>query len=802
MLRNYLKIALRTLRRDRVYTTINILGLAIGLSACLLTYLFVQYEWEFDGFHTEADHVYRLNELQTWEGIIPQMVALSMYPMGPTMAEDFPEVEAYTRIFTWDEIPLQVGKKQAYADKFYWADSAFFDLFDFPVLAGDVKNGLDKPNSMILTASLAERLFGRADAVGDFVTVQGQDTFEFVIAAILEDVPDNSHLQFDGLLSLNTLRTADQGEDNRMDNWGSNWLNTYLRLTPGADVKALEAKFPAYLQKYMGEDATDGYQLFLQPLSDIHLASATITHDYQNYHKFDGRYVNMFALLALFVLAIASINFMNLSTARAARRAREVGVRKTIGATRGHLSRQFLMESVVFATISMVLALIITAAVIPGLRNLAQREISFASFLEPQALLGIVGITLLVGLLAGWYPALLMAAFKPIVALKGRIFSTNRKFSLQNILVVTQFMIATGLIVGTVLTVQQLQFMTKSDPGFDREQVVLLPTNRNVNENLNSFMEELRGIGGVQYVSGSGQRLGNNIHQTGIRARSDTAEQSLAISHLNVGHDYLDLYEIELLAGRGFDRSYGQDSGHSFIINQSLATKFGWDAAEAVGKDMKFGWQEEWGKVVGVTPDFQYNSLHHDVNPLAMSVQPWGYDEVSVKIAAQDLSSVLAATEEAWIRTGTDRPFKYSFLDAHFAEIYQADRQVAQVVSIVAGLAIVIACLGLFGLVSVAVERRTKEIGIRKVLGAGVQDVIWLFTKGVGALVLLAFVLATPLTWYFLDDWLQGFAFKIDIGAWVFILAGVGALSLAVLTVLFRTWSAARRNPVDSLRYE
>ncbi|MEO1450368.1 MAG: ABC transporter permease, partial [Bacteroidota bacterium] len=729
MFRNYLKIVFRSLVRDRIYTLINILGLAIGLAACLLTYLFVDYELNFDGFHPESEQVYRLNEVQSWEGIIPQKVALSMYPMGPTMVEEFPEVEAYTRLFTWDEIPLMVGDKQAFAEKFYWADSAFFDLFGFEVLAGDPETALDRPNAMILTQSVADRIFGDWDVVGDYVTVLGEDTFEFAITAVLADIPDNSHLQFDGLLSLNTLRTPEMGEENRMSRWGNNWLVTYLKLTPGADIAALEAKFPAYLQKHMGEEATDGYQLFVQSLSEVHLGSADITHDYQNYHKFDGRYVNMFALLALFVLIIASINFMNLSTARSARRAREVGVRKTIGATRGHLSRQFLLESIVFSAISMVLALGITALAIPSLQGLSQRELSFMTLLQPLALAGIVGITLLVGLLAGWYPAILMAAFKPITALKGKIFSNTRRFSLQNVLVVTQFMIATGLIVGTVLTVQQLRYMTQADPGFDRDQVVLLPTNQDVSQNLTSFIGDLRRIGGVSHVAGSGQRLGNNIHQTGIRTRTDTAEQGLAISHLNVGHDYLKLYNIKLLAGRDFDQSFSQDSGRSFLINESLAAKFGWEPEEAVGRDMKFGWQEEWGKVIGVTPDFQYNSLHHAVNPLAISVQPWGYEEVSVKIAAKDLSAVLPQLEEAWMGTGTDRPFRYSFLDAHFEEVYRADRQVAQVVSIVAGLAILIACLGLFGLVSVAVERRTKEIGIRRALGATpwsiVSQIVW-----------------------------------------------------------------------------
>lgn len=797
MYRNYIKITLRNIKKHKSHAFINIMGLAIGLAACLLIALFIQNELSFDGFHSKKDQVYRLCEVQTWEGIIPQRVALSMYPMGPTITADYPEVEAFTRLISWTEVPLEYEDKKIFIDKLYDVDSNFFEIFDFELLHGDPKTALKEPNSMLITEETALKYFEDPYAIGKQFLVRGGDTIHFNITGILKNIPDQSHLQFDGLVSISSFPEM---EERNRDRWGNNWLVTYLKMVPGADIKALEEKFPDYLTKYMGEDATEGYQLFLQSLSEVHLGSTDITHDYQNVQKFDGQYITTFSLLALFVLLIAGINFMNLSTARSSKRAREIGVRKAIGATKSHISKQFIAESVIFSVLAMIVALIITASAIPALENLSHRAIGLSIIFSPKWMLAILGITLFVGFLAGFYPALVMAAFKPVDALKEVSFFKHRRLSLQNVLVVLQFSMAIAMIVGTMLATRQLLFMSQKDPGFNKEQVLLLPNNREVQQHYESLKAELLQLPDVAGVTASGQRLGSNIHQTGISYRSDTAEQNLAISHLNVDFNYIDFYEIELIDGREFSPKFAADSGHNFIINETLAKKLGWE--DPVGKDMKFGWHEEWGKVVGLVKDFNYNSLHHGVNPLALSVQEWGYDDICVRVRPENLSSLIPEIEQKWRNTGTDRPFDYEFLDAHFEELYLADRQVSQIVGIVAGLAILVACMGLFGLISVTAERRKKEIGIRKVLGASVPSLLGLLAKNVALLVLIAFALAAPFTWWFMNDWLQNFTYRIEMSPWIFVMAGLVAMVIAMGTISVRALRAATDNPVESLRTE
>ncbi len=800
MLRNYLKIIFRNLRRHKIFSLINILGLAVGMAACLMILLFIHNERNFDGFHQKKKDLYRLCEVQSWEGIIPQKVALSMYPMGPSLSKDYPEVEEFARIFTWDQIPLVYEDKKVFIDKFYWTDSAFLDLFSFPMIAGDPATALDAPNTMVITATTAKKVFGETDVVGKQIQVMGNDPLSCTITGVLEDIPYASHLQFDGLLSLNTLRGEEN--ENRMQNWGGNWLVTYLQIAPATNIEALEAKLPDFLVKYMGEERSQGYELFLQSLSEVHLGSTDITHDYQNLRKFDGQYISIFLILAAFVLLIAAINFMNLSTARAARRAREVGIRKTIGATRSQLARQFLGESVLFSLFAFALALSFTALILPEVNDLSQRAMHFSTLLEPLHFCSILGIAILVGVLAGAYPAFFLASFDPIRSLKGNLFFRRKKLSLQNILVISQFAIATALIIGTVLVARQLNFMTGRDPGFQREQVVLLPMNRTINQNYGPLKDKIRALPDVVDVTASRQRLGSNIHQTGITVQGeDTAEFSLAISHLNVDYNYFDLYEMELLDGRFFDESYATDSAGAFVINETLAKKIGWD--DPVGKNVRFGRNQEWSKVVGLVKDFNYNSYHHGVNPLALSVQPhWGYSEISVKIAQGSAARVLPQLEAAWRSIDAESPYSYDFLDEHFAELYHADTQVSQVVSIITFLAIFVACLGLFGLISFEAERRTKEIGIRKVLGASINQLMLLFGKNVAILVLIAFVIAAPVAWWFMSGWLENFAYRIPQGWDVFAVAGGSALLIALLTISLRAYQASVANPVESLRDE
>ncbi len=812
MIRNYFLIAWRQMAREKAYAAINLLGLALGISTCILVALFVHYEYRFDAFHENKEDIYRLCEVQSWGGIIPQQVALSMYPMGPSLTQDYAEIEAFSRVNLWSQFRMEVGEDIHYVDEALWVDSSFLDLFTFELIHGHGPTALDQPGSVVVTESLARRLFGRIDVMGELIGIDPdpETHIDLQVTGVSPDAPANSHLQFDILLSLNTL--PKEVDERRMQNWGGNWLTTYLKIRPGTDLVALEENFPAFLEKYMGEDdeaeeggPIHGYELFLQPLSEVHLGSTDITHDYLNYRKFDGSYLNIFVMLGIFILGIATINFTNLTTARSMKRSLEVGVRKTIGATRRTLGTQFVVESVVYALVALGIAILLVSIALPYFRELSGRPLGLSTLLAPEWLAGLLGSTLFIGWLAGLYPAQIMSRFDAVRSLKKSIWVRSQRISVQDLLVVGQFAVAGIMIGGTLLTLRQLNYMMEFDPGFEREQVMLIPYNdRNLDQNFTQFREQVKAIPGVLDLTASGQRLGSNIHQTGVQYRGeDTAAVGFAASHLMIDHEFICFYGIELLAGRTLDASRASDSSRSFIINESMLSYIGWDLEEAIGQDMALSFNSEnWGKVVGVVKDFHYNSLHHGINPLIMSVQDWWHQEISIKVDSRSLAKLLPEVEQAWRDTGTERPFTYEFLDEHFATLYEDDQRLSEVVSIVATLAILVALMGLFGLIAFAVERRTKEIGVRRVLGARTQDVFWLFNRRVSILVGIALMIAIPVTWYFIQEWLTSFAFRINLGASTFVLVAVLLPILAMGTTTLVCFRALQKNPAQSLRYE
>ena len=790
MFKNYLKIALRNLWKQKIYSCINVLGLAVGMAACLLIYLFIDNELDFDRFHKKSKNLYRLNEVQSFEGISPQHVALSMYPMGPALKADYPEILAFTR-FVGGGTVLQHETKQIILKKTFFTEPAFFSMFDFELRHGDRATALNEPNSTVLTVETAQKLFGTEDVVGKSL-VEGKRQFK--ITGVLENVPQTSHVQFDALFSVNTI------ENERMlKNWGSNWLVTYLLLAPGTDPAKLEQTFPKFLEKNMGE-RRKFYELYLQPLRDVHLGSLHVTHDYHNHQKFDGKYIFIFSLLAVFVLVIAAINFMNLSTARSVSRSKEVGVRKSIGAYRTQLARQFLGESVILSFIALAVAVLIAEAALPFLQALSRRALTLRLISDPVLLPGMIGFTFMLGLVAGIYPALFISSFEPVEVLKERMPAGGRKATLRNVLVVAQFAIAIALIAGTTLTMRQFNFMRDRNPGFQREQIVIIEMNDTSNEKYETLRQEFLSDAAILEVTASGQRLGNNIHQNGARAKGDSAEISLSPSHLHVARNFIEFYGLEIIAGRAFSEKIPTDKRFAYIINEALVQELGWK--EPLGKEFGVSWEDTLGKVIGVVKDFNYNSLHHKIQPLYISSQNWGYDEMSIKISPQNYAAALAHLEKKWNELVPDRPFQYMFLDEHFATLYLSDQQVSQIVGIIASLAIFTACLGLFGLASITTEQRTKEIGIRKVLGASVAGVFVLVAQKFARLVLIAFLVAAPAAYFIMQRWLENFVYRVDLGWWVFALAGGSALLIALLTVSTQAIKAALANPVQALRYE
>jgi len=801
MIRNYFAVAIRNILKYKVYSIINILGLAIGMAACLVIFLFIQDELSFDEFNSKKHRIYRLNEIQSFEGMSPQKVALSMPGMGHYLSMEMPEVESYTRFWKRGPCTVKQGENKLLIKDFAIVDSTFFQLFDYKLLEGNTEMLLSEPYSLVFTKDAAQKFFGRTDILGEQVYLDIDEEQSFKVTGVMDNVPENSHLKFEVLLSMNSMLKRNPEFNDR---WGSNFLNTYLLLKPKTDPKNLESKFADFVKKHIGEEADEVYTLFLQPLKDIHLGSMDIEHDYNNYRKFDKSYIRIFAILAFFVLVIASINFMNLSVARSTTRAKEVGIRKTIGAQKLQLVGQYLGEHILLAFISLLLAIAITALFLPAINNLAARSLSLTIWSgQLSFLVGLLLLTVCIGIVSGAYPAFFISSFQSVKALKGKLESFGKGNLIQNGLVVLQFSIAIMMIVGTIIAMEQLQFMKNRDIGYNKDHMILIPTSRQANQKYETLKNEFLSLPRLTGVTASGQRMGNNLHQTGAQIKNDTTVRRVTVSQINVDHDFLKVYDIDIKKGRDFSRSYSTDEQYGFIINQELADEL--ELTEPIGTSFGFSWlhEDSLGTIVGITDNFNFNSLHHSVNTLCLHINPhWGFTEISVKVKPEDLGSTLAQLEETWNKLISDRPFEYEFLDEHFEELYRADQQLSSIISIIAVLAIIIACMGLFGLAAIVTEKRLKEIGIRKVLGAPVSQLLVLISRNFAILVGISILLAVPVSYLLVSNWLQNFAFRITVDGWVFMIAGLVSFLIAMFTISFQTIKAARVNPVDLIRNE
>jgi putative ABC transport system permease protein len=797
MIKNYLLIALRNIRQSPLYAFINIFSLAIGLAACVVIYLFIRDERSFDSFHPNKENIYRLDEVQNFTGTNVQKVALSMPGMGPFLLKEFPEVENYTRFMCRPKQLLVKEEKRFLLPFIATVDSTFLEIFDFKLIQGDAKTALDEPYMILLTEETALKFFSNLEeAMGNTVTFRDK---EYKVNGILKNVPENSHMKFDALASMTTITSEDKGFNDR---WGSNFLNTYLVLNPNTNVKALEEKLPAFLRRHMDDpEINKRYVLFLQRLEDVHLASTDIEHDYNNYRKFNGDYLDLFSIVGIFILLIAGLNFMNLTTARASHRWKEIGVRKTVGAKKLQLFLQFIFESTVLAFLALVLAAVLNLLFIPFINMVLDRQLSLLTFLEePINLVYLLLLTVGLGLITGIYPSFYMTSFTMARVLKGGKSGGRSLF--RSGLVVTQFGLALAMIVSTLIVLQQLSFMQNKDLGFNKEQMMLVGMNGEANEKFETLRTELKRNPLILGVTASGQRLGENFHQTGFKVKADTGVFSITPSNVNVDYEYLDVYGIQLKEGRKFSKDVLTDKGMAFIINESFAKELG--IKDIVGTPAGHNWyhNDSLGAIIGVAKDFNFNSLHYKINTLQLSVHPeWGYSEMSVKIDGSRAGEAIAYVEKLW-KEHITYPFDYSFLDSHFEKLYRSDKQMSSVVAIMAGLAILISCMGLFGLAAITTARKTKEIGIRKVLGATEAQLTLLLSRNFTLLLVISFVIASPITYWLLLKWLESFAYRITISPFLFLLGGLLALAIALLTISYHTVKSARSNPVDSLRYE
>src|SRR6266496_4426032 len=738
MIKNYFKIAWRNLWKNKIFSAINVVGLAIGMAACIIIMVFVFYEKSFDNFHSK--NIDRLNEVQKFEGMVAsQKVALSMFPMGPTLKKEFPEIKNFTRIHWTNKYQMTYGDKRIYFSESFFVDSTFLQLFDFKLVKGDRETVLQKPNSAVLTEASAKKLFGKGDPIGKTITHYGGDTTSFIVTGILQNVPQNSQLQFDALYSFSSIY-----QPWMFTNWGGNWLNTYFQLAPNTNVAALEKKFPAYLKKYMQGDNWKNYELFLLPLKKVHAAASDIGLDYLNYQKFDKNYTSIFLVIALVELFLPYVN------------------------------------------------------------NLSQRNLQLPLLSNVWLFLFVILGTVIIGVLAGLYPAAYLSSFQAVRVLKGSIQTGKNKSLLRNILVVAQFSSAIFLMIATIFAVKQLRYMQDRDPGFGRDQVVTIPLDEITYRKFDVVKQQLLNSTLVSAVTGAQDVLGSHLDQSGIEFRGDSGRRELTSTRLIVDHDYLKLYKIPVVTGRNFSDEPSAN-GREYIINESLAKELLKDNPKKpmqslLGKHFGF---DSLGTIVGIAKDFNFNSLHYKIETMFIFNQKdWGFSNISVKINGSKASAAIAFIQSVWQKNFPDHPFEYQFLDDNFSEVYRADTQVSSIVGILAGLAIIISCLGLFGLASYSAERRVKEVGIRKVLGASVQNIVAMLSKDFLKYVLIAALIAWPLAWFSVYKWLQDYAYRIDISWWIFLLAVLVAIIIALITISFQAIKAAVANPVKSLRTE
>ena len=804
MFKNYFKIAWRNLRRNKSFSAINIFGLSIGIACCLIIMLFVQDELSYDRYNKKADRIVRV----VFRGSIngeKMKEANVMPPVAQTLKADYPEVVQATRLRT--DAPLVTYDDKTFKEnEFAFADSNFFQVFTLPFLKGDAKTALTQPNTLVISATTAEKYFGKKDPIGKILSFNNTS---FKITGVMKDIPANSHFHFNLIASMVTL------PESRDPSWMTSNFYTYLVLPKGYDYKKLEAKLPEEVAKYMGPQIQqafgmslaefnkkgNGVGLFLQPLTDIHLHS-DLNYDFEP--GSDIRYVYIFGAIALFMLIIACINFMNLSTAGASKRSREVGIRKVLGSLKNELVRQFLLESILLTFIALLLAVVLVYLALPVFNELSGKELNLHFKNNLFLLFGLAGFGLVVGALAGSYPAFYLSSFKPVTALKGKISAGKKSIGLRSGLVVFQFCISVILIVGTTVVYQQLKYIQNTKLGFDKDQVLVLHETGRLDKNEAILRKQLLQDQRVENVSISGYvPVGPSNGNNNMVYTEDNSSQLVKAIKYHVDEQYIPTLDMKLEAGRNFSKDFATDSSAT-IINETAAKTFGW-GEKALGKTLT-GFKNNQGEkityhIIGIVKDFHFKSLHERISPLMMALGN-NSGSIIVKVKTKDIAGLLASVKKEWSQFSNAALFSYSFMDDDFEATYRTEGKLSLILGIFAGLTIFIACLGLFGLVTFTAEQRTKEIGIRKVLGATVPNVVGLLSKDFLKLVIIANVISWPLAWWVMNKWLQDFAYRINISWWIFLLAGLAALLIALITVSFKAIKAALANPVESLRTE
>lgn len=799
MLRHYFQIAWRNLMKRKFYSLINVTGLAIGMACCVLIALYVYHEQSYDRYHTKRERIYRVT--QVFGSANPGKPSPEEYqvwgcaPVGPALQADFPEIEKVVQFMSPASILLQYGEKRFQQDNLLFMDSTAFDVFNWKMLQGDPHTALLAPYSIVLTRSVAKKFFGNDNPVGKVFRADNQDNL--TITGVMEDVPPNSQFTFNGLISMTTMHKM---REEIFNWWGYVDFYTYLLLKENTSIQSIQAKSQAFLKRRNPNEK--GYAIAFEKMTDAYL------------HSVAGRQpgpigklhnVYLFSCIAVFILLIACINFMNLSTARSLERAKEVGVRKVLGVKPSSLVWQFLFESILLSLAAAVIALVLARPGIALIGKLSGKEIAYVNFFGPLALTVMVVFAVLVGMLAGIYPAWVLSGFRPIAVLKGKYIPSGDGISFRKVLVVFQFTLSIALIAGTVIVYNQLKFLNRHEVGFQKDQMVVLDFegDEKVRANIETIKNAIAGQPGVNAVGASRAVPGEFLPNAGTIIEAPDGQMAHKGPLIyEIDFDFIPVYHIPLVAGRNYSRAYVSDSAEAMIINETAARLYGYsDPADAVGK--KF---EQWGRkgtVIGVVKDFNFRSLHQSVEPLTLR---YGYtsslNRISVSIKGDNIPATLANLRKTWDKLAPQRPFLYHFLDESFNDQYQADQHFGRLFTFFSCLAIIIACLGLLGLSTFMAQQRVKEIGVRKVLGSSVSGIVILLSKDFIKLVLTAIVIAIPLCTWAMNAWLKDFAYRISIGPVVFIEAGLITVIVALLTISWQSVKAARVNPVHSLRNE
>ncbi len=798
MFQNYLSVALRNLRRHPAYSLINIAGLAIGMATCILILLYIQDELSYDRYHPHADRVYRIVDDIESGGQIVQ-TAGTPTGWGPALKRDFPEIELLVRMRGTESAWLvNLGNTIYYERKVIWAESDLFKMFHIPLAAGDPGTALTEPYSMVISEDLAFKYFGAEDPIGKAVNLDNR--WDFLVTGVMKNIPTNSHLRPDMLVSystMNVIQSWDLGDWEYHRN-----LYTYIRLRENVSPSEFEAKLPDFLERHAGgqyREAGISLRPSLQPLVDIHLYS---NRESEHEPNGDFRYVVLFVAIAFLILIIAGINFINLATARSEMRAREVGVRKVLGANRIRLIRQFLGESVLMAGLAAVVAVILVRLVLPAVNEIAGKQLALP--LGDWMVLAALALgTVLIGLAAGSYPAVYLSGFLPAVVMKGNPETGKKGLGMRQVLVVVQFSMSIFLLVSTAIIYDQLEYIQTKRLGFDKEHVMVVPITGSPQQvNTPVLKQRLSGLPGVEGIATTTGVPGMRVLPIlEVRPEGMSPEDHLMMATLHVDEHFLDVMDIDVVAGRNFSPDWGTDTTSGYLLNETAVRYLGWGTPEdAIGRQFeRLSFERAPGRVIGVVRDFHLRTIHEEIEPAVIMTSTY-HVYVLIRIAPEGISDTIAGIEEVWNDVDSRYPLDYTFLDQDFDALYRTDRQLGEIFAVFAFLAIFVACLGLLGLASFSIQQRTREIGIRKVVGSSVSGIVVLLSKDFMKYVLWANLIAWPLAYYVMNNWLQNYAYSAEIRFEWFLAGGMLALAIAWLTIGAHALAASRRNPVNALR--